>query len=985
MPCRAVPCHAVPCHAVPCHALPFPALPFPAMPCHAMPCHAIPCRAVPCHAVPCHAVPCRAMPCRAVPCRAVPCRAMPRHAMLCPAQFVHPAGTVVREYEAVVNLAHWNTWQFYHGLVELLPLFLALHALRPHIQGLPVALQLLQVEFMEQVGSFVLGLDSIDLNARVIPNDQLFFARRLYQPLYTWCGHPSPSLWHRLRHNHLLPPNGLPMMRPDWSLVRRPASSLTQPAVSYPLSPPSDWVVVVARRMGTRTLEGFDEMLQGVRGVVEGARGAEAGNAVGRVVVFDGSLDISAGTSNGPERTLRICRHCKLKFVGGAFRCAQHITCWKGLKRKDVRLCNAPIPSADRGAVRELYEGKHARREGKKKAEEMAIEACVGGAKKQCIEDFYGEGASCAKESADDAICLMWAALHLPEHLADRRGASRLPYPRNTGGYIASVLRPIIEKVGPANIVALCMDGGSNYAAACRELMLEYPHIEHVPCATHVMDLLMEDIGEMDWAKDIVAKAGVIITFVRAHHFTKGYMRSPQVKGGKGKQVLKPAGTRFGTQFIAVQRLCEVRSALTQMVLSPQWQAWAKGRKPPVEPFATMIMDAVWWKGAEFFVALLKIPFVVMCKTDSTAKGMMGRMYDLMLQLTEDINAKLEEEEAGLVLSSSERTEVTNIVQKRWDHSMACAMHVVGRILNPVNQEEGIFRTDLECTRVFKAFVARHYAGRTVTRKEGEELRASHVIQDGLTAFNTLQGSFGLPDAISDHELVKAGKKTAVQWWTWHGTEHPELTTLACRVLSQPVSASACERNWAVWESIHTAKRNRLGSEKCRDLVYVVHNWNIVRNWHKGAEGVTVLPGNIPEASLPEGYNEPHQHHLPPFPFHFPYSKPWISFFPFPTRPSLAPLGGTAHRLFRRALLFIGVHGAALTNLIFMPHNATLLELRPIGMANACYHHLSSVCTVQYYLLLCDGGKDTPVTCHMDHLMAAVEEAWRAVEETFGL
>ncbi|CAI7784434.1 unnamed protein product [Closterium sp. NIES-54] len=615
-------------------------------------------------------------------------------------------------------------------------------------------------------------------------------------------------------------------------------------------------------------------------------------------VIFKHFLTSTEGTSNGPERTLRICRHCKLKFVGGAFRCAQHITRWKGLKRKDVRLCNAPIPSADRGAVRELYEGKHVRREGKKKAEEMAIEACAGGAKKQCIEDFYGEGASCAKESADDAICLMWAALHLPEHLADHplwRNAVRciadaghgyVPPKRRyvggaglarcrekierglapitaswkrdgvtissdmmtdksgrpqanillindsgamftesidckletkTGGYIASVLRPIIEKVGPANIVALCMDGGSNYAAACRELMLEYPHIEHVPCATHVMDLLMEDIGEMDWAKDIVAKAGVIITFVRAHHFTKGYMRSPQVKGGKGKQVLKPAGTRFGTQFIAVQRLCEVRSALTQMVLSPQWQAWAKGRKPPVEPFATMIMDAVWWKGAEFFVALLKIPFVVMRKTDSTAKGMMGRMYDLMLQLTEDINAKLEEEEAGLVLSSSERTEVTNIVQKRWDHSMAW---------------------------------------RTVTRKEGEELRASHVIQDGLTAFNTLQGSFGLPDAISDRELVKAGKKTAVQWWTWHGTEHPELTTLACRVLSQPVSASACERNWAVWESIHTSKRNRLGSEKCRDLVYVAHNWNIVRNWHKGAEGVTVLPGNIPEASLLEGYNE---------------------------------------------------------------------------------------------------------------------------------
>ncbi|CAI7905113.1 unnamed protein product [Closterium sp. NIES-54] len=53
-----------------------------------------------------------------------------------------------------------------------------------------------------------------------------------------------------------------------------------------------------------------------------------------------------------------------------------------------------------------------------------------------------------------------------------------------TGGYIAGILRPIIKKVGPENVVALCFDGGSNYAARCKELMAEFPHIEHIPCAT---------------------------------------------------------------------------------------------------------------------------------------------------------------------------------------------------------------------------------------------------------------------------------------------------------------------------------------------------------------------------------------------------------------------------------------------------------------------------------------------------------------------
>ncbi|GJP83285.1 hypothetical protein CLOP_g13457 [Closterium sp. NIES-67] len=94
-----------------------------------------------------------------------------------------------------------------------------------------------------------------------------------------------------------------------------------------------------------------------------------------------------------------------------------------------------------------------------------------------------------------------------------------------------------------------------------------------------------------------------------------------------------------------------------------------------------------------------------------------------------------------------------------------------------------------------------------------------------------------------------------VRWWTWHGTDHPALTALACRVLTQAVSAAACERNWAVWDSVHTAKRNRLGSEKCRDLVYVAHNWHVVHNWYKKEEGLGVVAGNIPEPPMPEGYN----------------------------------------------------------------------------------------------------------------------------------
>ncbi|CAI7833803.1 unnamed protein product [Closterium sp. NIES-53] len=359
----------------------------------------------------------------------------------------------------------------------------------------------------------------------------------------------------------------------------------------------------------------------------------------------------------------------------------------------------------------------------------------------------------------------------------------------------------------------------------------------------------------MDWASNLVSRGNEIITFTRSHHFTRGYLRSPMVNGGKGKQVLKPAGTRFGTQFIAISRLCEVRLALVQMVLSEEWEVWAVGtRSKSATTFREHIMDETWWKTAEFFTKLMAKPFAVMRATDATTKGMMGRLYDSMLQLTEDVDDILDKHSAGY-LTRAEVKDIRLIVKDRWDKSLACPLHVVGRILNPANQEEGIFRNDVECTRVLKAYIAKHYDSLTITDSDGEERRASLVLQEELKAYLTLQGSFGLPTAIEDRAAMKAGKMTAVQWWNWHGTDAPHLAMCAIRNHSQPVSASPYERNWSMWDGVHAARRNRLGSEKCRDLVYIAHNWQVVHNWYKVPEGQGVVNDNIPEAPLPEGYN----------------------------------------------------------------------------------------------------------------------------------
>ncbi|CAI5991356.1 unnamed protein product [Closterium sp. NIES-65] len=424
-----------------------------------------------------------------------------------------------------------------------------------------------------------------------------------------------------------------------------------------------------------------------------------------------------------------------------------------------------------------------------------------------------------------------------------------------SGAFIVSILQPIIEKIGPQHVVAVCTDGGSNYVSASKKLQKIYPHLEFIPCATHVLDLLMEDIGGMDWAQDVVPVACDIISFVRSHTWMRAFLRCPELHGKeKSLQPLRPAGTRFGTNYIAVSRLLKIRSHLAQMVTHKEWEEKG-GSAQTGKTFTKSVLDVEWWKKAETFVRVMELPYKVMRRTDGEAKGRMGELYDIMMQLTEDLLELLEKDDCGL--KDEDKEGVKEHMRRRWDESLACPLHVVGRILNPANQEEGIYHKDVECTRVMKAWLQRLRAFvDKYWKSSGDTKGTMKGPQEG-------KGCFGSEEAIEGRAEIKAGKGDMVTWWKVNGWEYRDLAGLACRALSQPVSASACERGWSTWDGVHTARRNRLGSEKVRDLVFVAYNWNAVHNHHKGAAGAGpsgevrkagIVEGNIPPAPLPEGY-----------------------------------------------------------------------------------------------------------------------------------
>ncbi|CAI7881045.1 unnamed protein product [Closterium sp. NIES-53] len=311
--------------------------------------------------------------------------------------------------------------------------------------------------------------------------------------------------------------------------------------------------------------------------------------------------------------------------------------------------------------------------------------------------------------------------------------------------FIAGHLKMAMVMVGTEIVVGLLMDGASANVNAASIVARDYPKVQGIRRAAHSLNLMMKDIGQLNLAMDTIDRVQQLISTLKNAHWITGVLGKE-----KALQILKPAGTRFGTNYIALERLQAVRKNLDKLVLN--------------------------------------------------------KMFDL-----EDAV-----KEACKELTEEEKENVTDIVRNRWNNDINCALHVVGRILFPPNQYESIFGTDVECTKIFKQFVRNYYKG---------------------------EGRYGEQKARDEHELIKAGLLDSAHWWEFNGSDVPHLSKLARRVLKQCVSASPCETNWVVWESIHTARRNRLGAKLLAGLVYVSHNYHTVKKLNEDLAKKLVVSG----------------------------------------------------------------------------------------------------------------------------------------------
>ncbi|KAH7315178.1 hypothetical protein KP509_21G037900 [Ceratopteris richardii] len=224
---------------------------------------------------------------------------------------------------------------------------------------------------------------------------------------------------------------------------------------------------------------------------------------------------------------------------------------------------------------------------------------------------------------------------------------------KTTGVFIYRHIKKAIEEVGPSNVVQVVTDNASNCRYMGQLLEGEYPHIVWTPCATHCLDLLMEDIGKLSWVKACTLQASSIVTF-----FTQKVKVLAMFREHSKLEIKKPATTRFAYMWIVLSRLLEVKVPLRHTMVSTFWSEWDESSLEESKSIQRLCLDESFWDSVKAILSVITPIYKVLRMTDCEG-ATLGLLIHIMRRAMEEIR------ECTLV-TEDQRGEVLEITMRRW-------------------------------------------------------------------------------------------------------------------------------------------------------------------------------------------------------------------------------------------------------------------------------------------------------------------------------
>jgi uncharacterized protein DUF659 len=208
---------------------------------------------------------------------------------------------------------------------------------------------------------------------------------------------------------------------------------------------------------------------------------------------------------------------------------------------------------------------------------------------------------------------------------------------------VFDMLDAVVEKVGPENVVQVVTDNAANYKAKGEKLMDKRPTLFWTPCAAHCIDLMLEDLDKKIKVHSLtIAKARKITTYIYSRTLLLTWMR----EFTKGKELIRPAVTRFATSYLTLRCLNEHKGSLLALFVSNKWKSSKFASSVEGRRVQRIVLDTRgFWQSV---VTCLKaaLPLVkVLRMVDSDENPAMGFIYEAMAQAKNQIKANFNDVE----------------------------------------------------------------------------------------------------------------------------------------------------------------------------------------------------------------------------------------------------------------------------------------------------------------------------------------------------
>ncbi|KAK9292394.1 hypothetical protein L1049_020361 [Liquidambar formosana] len=389
-----------------------------------------------------------------------------------------------------------------------------------------------------------------------------------------------------------------------------------------------------------------------------------------------------------------------------------------------------------------------------------------------------------------------------PSRTFFHRSVDASSYFKNTK-CLADLFDSVIQDFGSENVVQIIIDSALNYTGIANHIVQHYGTIFVSPCASHCLNLILEEFSKIDWVSRCILQAQTISKFI----YNNASLLDLMKKFTGGQELIRTGITKSVSNFLSLQSMLKQKSRLKHMFHSPEYSTNSSyANKPQSLSCIDIIEDNDFWRAVEESVAISE-PFLKVLREVSGGKPAVGCIYEFMTRAKDSLRTYY-------IMDENKCKAFLDIVDRKWQNQLHSPLHAAAAFLNPSIQYNpeikflGSIKEDF--FRVLEKLLPTPDLRRDITNQ--------------ILTFTKATGMFSCNLAMEARDMVSPGL-----WWEQYGDSAPVLQRVAIRILSQVCSTSTFERHWSTFQQIHSEKRNKIDKETLNDLVYINYNLKLSR------------------------------------------------------------------------------------------------------------------------------------------------------------